>query len=72
MTQKESKFIEELRNIVRGVHLEYEYKPGDNHFTHRIKHSDHVTTLLGDTGVKSNVIGEDNKKMGGIFCHDEH
>ena len=72
MTQKESKFIEELRNIVGGVHLEYEYKPGDNHSTHRIKHSDHETTPLGDTGVKSNVIGEDNKKMGGIFCPDEH
>lgn len=72
MTQKESKFIEELRKIVGGVYIDYEYVPRDEHSTHKINHSDHETTLLGDSGVKSNVIGIDNEKMGGIFCHDEH
>ena len=35
-----------------------------------IEYPDHTRSLLGDTAVTSNIIGEDNGKILGIFCYD--
>ena len=35
-----------------------------------IKYPEHTTSLLGDTAVTSNIIGEDNGTILGLFCYD--
>lgn len=55
---------EELRQLVKNVHFEYEYVPSN---------SSHENTYhINNRSIKSksNIIGKHNKKMSSIFCYD--
>jgi len=52
-------------DVFKRKHKSVNYNP-----IRPIKYPDHTTSLLGDTAVTSNIIGEDNGKILGLFCYD--
>lgn len=50
--------------------FEREYRPIKYNPIRQLFYVDHERTLLGDTAVKSNVIGTENDRILGMFCYD--